>query len=435
MTRCRWCLIFPVLLWQSWLSAQAPPDSLLPWMPLRFHACLATPEYRPLTAEAGLQAGFNLQSDALPLPFSRALLTGRFLDSTLKEQAAGRLQALNHARLQVFWRLYARWKAPRFLGGGPALLEVGFNRFDFTAARFTTDAFGTVFFGNSRYAGQWTDYDQTAYLHYLADQLDFSATKNLMAGNWLVQAGAGINLGVLQRASRFCMKTGDLYTDAAARFLDAAYDFQLTAHPARDLSAFKVAGWMAAAGMHITMRPVAGKTSLSLWVNDLGWLHWGRGAYSYRADSTVHFTGIVVDNFFSAGEGSSFLPYSVDSFLVYTGARRTDGPANGLLPFTAAATVRHQWTPAWVVAAGIVYEHFSSDLPYLLLRPAWQWQRWQLGVNATVGGIAEFALGADLARQVGQHWGFRLAAGNLLAAVIPAGTGSASLFLNVWMNR
>ncbi|MDW8392710.1 MAG: hypothetical protein RMK52_00525 [Chitinophagales bacterium] len=415
------------------LSAQSlPSDSLWLWPSLHFHALDASNEVASEARQAGLSVGLDLDADAFHLPFSFALLTGSFLDSSLKQQAADRLNAVNHARLQSRYRLYYRWQQEEFLSQTPALLEVGLSRYALSAARFTDDAFTTVFFGNSRFAGEWADYSGTAYLRYNADLLDFTLIKFIKYKNWRLQGGIGLSAGLLRKASRFCLPEGLLYTDPQGLFLDAAYRFSLTAQATTQENVWSAAGWLLAGHMYAAAVPAGGRTSLALWLNDLGALHWGRRAITYRADSSVQFTGLTVQNLFSAHDDDSFLTYSVDSLLAHTGARRSEGAAFAALPLRATLAACHQWNASLSLTVAVLYESFPSQLPMVMLRPLWHHRSLAAGPVVTVGGISGVTLGASVTSRIFRNWGLSAGAGNLAAALWPRASGSAALFLKIW---
>ncbi|MCS6991039.1 MAG: hypothetical protein NZL95_04185 [Chitinophagales bacterium] len=412
------------------VCAQWLPDTAWFWPSVRFYAYEAVGCNGFGVAEGGATFWTDLQSDALPLPFSLAILRGSYLDSSLKQEAEQGLQQLNHARLRWNYNVYARWLWRGWSSQAPVLAEVRLGRYLETSTRFTDDAFGTLFFGNARYAGTVAYYDKTAYGRITADYFSFSLIRKFLNKKIEFEAGAGISAGLLLRASLFHLHQGQLFTASDGTFLDASYAFTLTANADSASGGLRRVGWLSAAQLYAAARMPRKKMTFAIWANDLGVLHWGKEAYRYTADTSVRFTGIAAHNLFSPDHSNAFLSYSLDSLLNHTGAQKTEGSATVLLPARWAVAMCAPVGPKWSITAAAWYELFPARKPELMVRPAWHGRKVTLAAIQTLGGISGFSLGADVAVRV-KSFGIRAATGNLLAFLLPAKTGTAAVFLNV----
>ncbi|MGZ5304337.1 MAG: DUF5723 family protein, partial [Bacteroidia bacterium] len=171
--------------------------------------------------EAG--GSYELASTGITNQFFNKYLYDNFFDTETKEAVLGKLDDNNRFGAHVEQYLfYTAKKKNKENTGYFAMIK---NRRHYGSS-FTSDAFGVLFFGNSRYAGETANFDGSGFYRNLYQTLQFGmytqAAKNLTIGG-----GIGIARGTrfmdfrINKGSLFTSQTGDslaLYADAEANY-------------------------------------------------------------------------------------------------------------------------------------------------------------------------------------------------------------------------
>ncbi len=404
-------------------------DTLLPtWWPSLTFSVSEVGCYEPLGKNRlVLGARGELASDALPLAFTYALVSNKFIDDPLKEVAQKQLLAHNRAVFTYRLHVGGHWPVRRWLFQRPACVGLALEQFNSLATRFSRDAFVTIFYGNAHQAGRWVVYDNTSYLHYRGHRLSLSARQQLNKSEHLLEWGAAMHLSAVQQATALLLHQGSLYTEPNGLFLDASYRFHYTGNASSSRRPLPVA-WAGSLDLFgaLTLQTTG---SWAFFLNDLGLLYWNKGATHYEADSTIHFTGIEVQQIFSPDDSSFFLPYSIDTLLKYLGARQRQAHQLRWIPATVALNWQKVLNDRWRMIVGMVYRFYPDRLPLVYLKPTRQFADIHVSGLMSVGGLAGYALGVDVCYRPETGPGFHLSCENLLPLGAPSTYGTTTVFL------
>ena len=385
--------------------------------------------YKPVDnfrGEAGIITRATINSNAITIPFSFAIIGNDFIDNDKKDDVSAKLIKQNTLEYTYDIEVYGRWLADTFLFHTPSICEVSYHRNNFIAAEFPEPVFNTIFYGNAYYAGQMADYSKTRSLSYECHQIGFSIRKRIEEGKQNHELGAGVSLMSVNSGSMFVMPTGSLFTAETGEYLDAIYDYEYVNSKKSDRENIALGALI---DVHYSIQNQDESSRLTFFVNDFGIASYHNRSHIYTADSAIHFEGIEVANLLSSDD-SSLIQYSLDSLLENTGATLDTAAKSFMLPVSFSVLYQKSLNAALQISGGISYRPFPDLFPLVFVKSEW-YLRNQFNVAAILsgGGTSLYAVGFEAGKTFGKNVNVHLGTANILGLILPHQTTSASLFL------
>ncbi|MFI5134335.1 MAG: DUF5723 family protein [Chitinophagales bacterium] len=399
------------------------------WLTVQFSLTNTFSDEARNEASASIRA--FVHSNSVNLPFSFALLGNNFIDDGMKKKVSDRLKNKNVLEESYDARFFGSWTCDTFLFKSPALLSVDYSFGGFTSSKFTEGAFNTVFYGNAYYAGQTADFSGTKVYNYEYDRLGFSVQKEFHSEKSWWQASAKISLTGIHTAAHLRIDQASLFTEQNGEYLDATYNFEYNVSDSSNHGPFQIDGVGPALDLMTSWMNASRNSRLSFYVSDLGFAVWNKKTRAYNGDSSVHYEGIEVNNFFSQ-DNSSGIHFNKDSLLKYTGTTLKFGSKPFFFPAGFSVMFEHSFTEKMSVQSGISYRPFPDLIPLFFVKPYWKLSpSFQIAAIVSYGGTANYALGFEMKALVMNQWKIIFGSDNVLGIFIPEQTTSASLFLQL----
>ncbi len=238
-----------------------------------------------------LEAGgsYELASTGITNQFFNKYLYSNFFDSTTKEAVLSKLGDKNRLGAHTEQYLFYTWKKKNSENTGfYTMLK---NRRHYASA-FTNDAFGVLFFGNSRYAGQKAVFDGSGYYRNIYQTLQAGmytkAGKNLTIGGGIGFArGSGFMDFNINKGSLYTSQIGDsiaLHADADAQYTNLK------------MSGNQAIGFGALASFFAVYN-LDERSFIQISANDVGFLHVNKFSHTYQTNQQIIYKGYEINSY------------------------------------------------------------------------------------------------------------------------------------------
>lgn len=221
----------------------------------------------------------------------RGLLRGDVLDRAMRQRSQDALDGNNRAGYVLEGSVSYAWGDSLF-GHGGWRPRVAIGQHDVMGLRFADDAYTVTFFGNAGYENGTAHLGPSAFTWMRYQTVAFGA-EHVRSGSFIQMAvvnGAGLNSGDIQRA--------DLFTATDGRFLDLDIDGQYWRSDTANAGFLRNNGIGAAiSGQWNFFTQLFGhRSTVSVRLDDAGFISWNSAALQVKKDSLVHYEGIRVDD-------------------------------------------------------------------------------------------------------------------------------------------
>jgi hypothetical protein len=383
--------------------------------------------------ELGIFGSGILSSNALPLPFSIAVLQNEFIDDVKKMDASAKLGSKNTFEFNYGGGIFFRFQRDSFLFKQPACYTITFRTASVQQVRFTDDLFNVVFFGNAGYAGQTADFSGSSELNYNFNQLRFFTQKKFgKTSQW--EGGAGLSFLTARQGTAIQLDRGTLYTEQNGEYIDASYHFTYFVSDSSNHGGLQVDGLGAAADLFLSFMLPDSISKFTFSVNDFGFIGWNKNSRIYRADSSFHFEGIEVTDLLHPADSSLF-NFNADTLLKKTGAKVGSEAHQTWLPARFSLMYTRLFNERWMASAGISYRPLTDLLPFFYVQPQFAiTPKLRTALLLGYGGTDKFTAGLTVDAAIGKNIALQVGSGNFLGIFVPGETTSTSLFLQAFVN-
>lgn len=305
-------------------------------------------------------------------------------------------------------------------------LFIGYQHRNMRYANVTKDALNIAMFGNAMYEDKTADLSKVSFENVMYNQYSVGVGKGL--GDLYVAA----NLSFLQgfNNQQLNNKQGYLYTAPYGEYIDARYNFTYNQSHNGASPFFAPRGLGFSGDLHVQY--ILNVGVLQFDAQDLGFIHWGKDAFNYANDTTLHFEGIINSNVLHLG--SSISNFHIDSLLEGLVSKKTNKSYKTILPSTFSLSFTHvakingtDIQMSYGLQTRMLYQYYvfgyiksSVFLPKRLLT----------SVSVSAGGYSLFNLGWDVG-YYGKNFLITLGTHNLLGVLGTMAYPSASADLRV----
>lgn len=372
----------------------------------------------------GIHGRYQLASNAVTSNLIWKAYQGKFLDRNLREAASNRLGNTNGIGVDLDFGLYARHIPDSAKGLGWYV-----NIADRTQAnaKFSTDLFDLVVFGNAMFAGKTADLSGLEANFITYKQYEVGLLKHLTRGNgnkWRI--GFGLSLLTGNRNIRLLIDQAELYTDANGEYLDGEVHGEIRSSSINSAQYFDANGLGLSAAFSVAYE--AEKFGLVLDMDDMGFIRYNQNLKHTDLDSVFRFEGVDVNLFGSEGSFSSInLDSVVDGF-----ATKLEGtPYNVVLPGRMRLEGFYKLNEKGLrLYAGIQYRIASSYVPYGYIGTSSPLPKgFYIDGRFAYGGFGSWHLGLELRKKFANVFEIKLGTNNLEGYVLPMVGTSQSAYV------
>lgn len=338
--------------------------------------------------EAGIEAG--TQSSGLPSAFSNAFIFPDFIDQERKDKSEKRLSSTNRLGGQLVYglRFYAMDSAK--IHDGKWILGGSFHQKQILGINYQYDLFSTIFYGNSRSAGQTMQIAPLSFTSISWMQVGL----NLFRRKGKHDLHLGIYVLKGSNLQQYNFNRGNLITDPEGAFIDLTYQGDIMQSPSNGFNSLQ----SFSPGLSISSKwdfTISDKSKLSLSVEDLGFISWNNQSVLYSIDTTFRFEGIAINDILTINEE---LNLDGDSLVERLQGLKATGSQLKWMPFHVFAGFHQIHSEQFSSQVSLQYRNIRAYIPLLRYRLDYNIHpSLKLGITLGYGGFGRFNSSVALA--------------------------------------
>lgn len=365
-------------------------------------------------------------SNAITTDFVYSFLNGQYLDDATKDPVRDKLGRYNRAGFDWMTEI-------SYLNMGDSVLGkhwgyyLGIKNRMYADTRFNQDLFNLTFYGNRDYAGQTADFGNLNADLVMYQQFQVGFVKQIVASNDLHTLGFGVSFINGNLRNSITGTRGTLYTEANGDYLDidAAVSLQRTDPTHTNFLANNGSGLSADFFYEGRLDE---KNIVSLSLNDFGFINWDRPGDQLSIDSTLHFTGVQVENIFTT-TGTDFSNFA-DTMSQYLHTRSDYRYGLMMLPINLSLSYTRLLGERVMLQGGMQLRTMNGFSPLIYAKGIfYPHKHVMIGTTIGYGGFTTLNVGLDLGFDFGKGWIVQINTRNL-EGVVPNtfGTGLSAGF-------
>jgi len=271
-------------------------------------ALVQVPSQKDFTA--GIYGNADFSSTCITTLFAANFLEGNYISNSLKKQVSNNLQKFDRFDAELNYGVYGVWHCDT-IGQRVFNFFFALRHKSYINSTFSPDVFNLALYGNAMYAGK------TAYLMpFSLNMLSYQqAQVGLVCTNFNGKAELGIGLSFLAAHQLLTIdeRTGQLYTDPTGQYIQLSSDAESYRSDTSGNAAY-INGYGASIDIYFRAPYKLGNRmgTISVSVNDLGFLYWNNKSLYYKKDTSYYYDGVSI-NSISDLQNVSFNGASKDS--------------------------------------------------------------------------------------------------------------------------
>ncbi|MFT4678984.1 MAG: hypothetical protein ACI84C_001290 [Flavobacteriales bacterium] len=332
------------------------------------------------------------RSNALNNEYVNRMVIGGYIGPDTKANISDNLSGMNRLGSEASFGM-SYWNMGDSLFNKPhlgikLLVDVKYD----ASMSFTDDLYKVVFEGNEQFRGQEINFEGTAAEYYAYQKLGF--------GIFDKRTLSGISLSYVngQDYLQSYVNNGSLFTSQRGDSLHVTYDG--TYSQSLSNNGFGTGkGVGAAVDLNVNFPLIDDKGFISLYVNDIGFVHWN-AVTTYRADSSLSYTGVEFSNLFGDELSQLEMPSLIDS-LAYDSTVAADIK---VLPLSLGVSMLHEIGESGFIEVGLRIKPTRSHTPEIYAKYHYFMNSTtQFSASARYGGYGNLRFGFDLQKMCG-NW-------------------------------
>ncbi len=422
-------ILFAILL--SVMGQINAQNSLSPgfdaFSPISFHINPFNHTDDEILNEIYVNYGLDYGSNHLTPDFIKAVLLKQFIGSAIKDPAAATLKGQNNTGANSGWETsYAHMFKDKAGLWSRILFSVAKKQF--LSADYSDDIFRLIFYGNSGMSGQQALISPFNYLFldYYQVKAAYLKALNPSLGPLEISGGLALNFG--QDYQHIDIENGYLFTAADGTFVDL--DWVMQSFHSEVLEGRLMNGFGPSLDFGLDLK-ASGMWHVAL--QDLGLMNWFNHAIAYKADTSIHWEGLEVNNPFTSGSIGINVA-NLDSAINLAGGHKSIGSKTILLPWQLNATYKNDiGSNGFSLLGGISYIHLPAYQPmyYLIGNQSFLNGKMAAEISLSYGGFRRFDTGLRVAFSDKKQFQIAMGSNSISSFLLPGYFQSGSAFISV----
>lgn len=351
------------------------------------------------------EIGFDLDMNTSSTLNNALLNASGFIDDDLKDENRDRLGELNQAGTNVDLRFYYRQDRPELWGIKKLGFYVAMEWHYLDEYRFTQDVYSLILYGNKDFAGQEANLSNTGRQSLNYYQFKLGLQKISKNNRHYFGINAALNLGNQLFSFEFNDKSG-FYTSPLG---NEVYFRSNTDYLEQDTAApywYQISGIGASVDLFYKYK-VAGKYSIAVSVENIGYIHWNKNTLSFNENKIHSFSGVEVDNIFDIPNP---LIQSSDTLRDYIYENTTQGTENTIIPIDMKLRYQQYFLSNSIEMVALIhYRMHSYMLPLYQIDATYRINEYiKLGPIISYGGYTTFNAGLKMEFNFAKYYQIRL---------------------------
>lgn len=356
------------------------------------------------------------QSSSVNSSFFFQALTGKFLDTDIKNSVSNRLASTNRIALDWNTELTYLKMGDSLFGGKNWGYFIGFKNRLWAGSGFRDAVFNLGFYGNAPYAGQPLDLSNTWGNLMMYQQIGFGLVKQFPDKKVKHTLGGGVYFVNGNFNIDFTSRNMTFYTDTFGQYVDVEADFRFRQTNPDNFTPFFPTGQGVSFDLFYEIRFGKGN-ALFMQANDLGFISWNDFSRTITVDTAVRFDGVTINDIFSIDDAT--ISDIGDSLSSLFNAKTDSGRYMVPLPMSFHIAYAHPLASGKVWLYGGVRHYLLRNwIPQMYARVAYYPAQWfMLGGQVAYGGPGGLQVGLDLGFNFGKGYLLNICTRNLESIV------------------
>lgn len=351
-----------------------------------------------------ISASLDYNANSLYNELTYAIWNGEFLDRDLRQRSLDAMKERNSVGFDRSFRI--SWVGAKGILGLPDWRPlVSAADHDIMGTRFTPDVYELTFFGNAGFEGQRADLGPSAHTH----------VRYLSVGTGISHGPSGsfVRLDLLQGRSleQVNIRWAGVYTAEDGRVIRATVlgEYHLSDTAGSEFGRNNGMGAAISGGWNKVL-PRTGATTLSVALEDLGFIQWNDNSLRLSKDTVIEFLGWDVANILDLDN----VIIGEEQLIDTLGLRYDPGSFTTLTPFLVTVSVQKPLASGWSAGAEVRQRYLPGFIPQVTVFTSRRFgTRSLLGANLSYGGFGSLRFGVAGRMRFGDRVWFSLATPNL----------------------
>lgn len=317
-----------------------------------------------------------------------------------------------------------------FLGKTNFSFLIGIEHNEHFDGKFSSDLSKIIFDGNKQFAGKYANLGATNFNYINYQQLNFGFINFKKSNGKTAKEGAVFSIIKAQEHQAIIIPEGTLFTEQFGKELevDVNYTYNSSDSTKKGFKAFNGTGISTDLFTQFCLK---NNGKISIEINDLGFIQWGKKSIQIEADTLLIYDGVEVDNIFDLND-SIISSFSQDSLLNYASTKKSKGGYAIALPTSFNINYLHTINEKWNAIVGVKHRILANYFPLFytnvqfLINPKFIVQG-----NLLYGGYGKFNGGITFVKQFKNNFQLIVGTNHLGAYLLPAATYSNNGFLGL----
>jgi hypothetical protein len=373
-----------------------------------------------------LNVEYEAGSNAIKNDMMNKLIWGGYIDKDMKDASDRSIRAKNNFGINLNYGTTA------FIKGNKKFdFIVGFKNQEVLNARFNSDFYRLMFYGNKRFLGDTADISSVSVNALRFQEVKFGAIIHHVDS----VAKIGCSISFLKGEQLFYFKTGNntsLYTspDASSVVMNSNFNLAVSDTSNRNLLGFNGMGASADVFFETPYKSKVGKKSvLIVNANNIGFIHWQNKSVQYSSDSIVTFSGYHVDNILDLKD-STLNRISKDTILQSLVNSRKENFNINIPGNLVLINKIYFGQMKFVLNTGFRYIFNANYEPYFFAEPEYHTKKMTFLAHIGYGGYARMNYGATIT-YIGKHLFFKLGSNSLQGYIAPKKAYGQGVFFSI----
>ncbi|KAB2859566.1 MAG: hypothetical protein F9K09_01650 [Flavobacteriales bacterium] len=317
-----------------------------------------------------------------------------------------------------------------FLGKTNFSFLIGIEHNEHFDGKFSSDLSKIIFDGNKPFAGKHANISGTNFNYINYQQLNFGFINFKKSRQKTAREGAVFSIIKAQEHQAIIIPDGTLFTEQFGKQLevDINYTYNSSDSTKKGIKAFNGIGISTDL---FTEFYVKNNGKISIEINDLGFIQWGKKSIQIEADTLLIYDGVEVDNVFDLND-SIISSFSQDSLLDYVSTKKSKGGYAIALPTSINLNYQHTINSKWNASIGIKHRILANYFPLIYSNIQYYiTPKFIVQGNLLYGGYGKFNGGITIAKQFKDNFQLVVGTTHLGAFILPSATYSNNGFLQL----
>lgn len=381
--------LFPMMMWFS----SGP----------QYHAFPTPYLQRPI--HFSINANLEHQSNGINAEVLKVITGGREVTPVMKDRSLARLKPVNRLGVDVNAELsFVHFPMCKKQQQSKWGYYIGYKNRFVAHARISPDTYKLLFYGNSPFKGDTLHLKDERVRYMAYQQLSVGFVHNIVSKKWTGNVGLALSYINGSNFGDIRIKNGSFFTSSDAFTIDVGAQFGYFANDAtKNRYHYPNASGMSA-DLFLNLQDPTRKNSISLKLQDFGFMRANNFSQGLKLDTNITFEGIAINSPYDIN--GDFINNLGDSATrIINSGKYKDGKYI-MLPSQLQIAYNRELIPFKLYGSLIYTQRFFSNAMPMGTVQVWGYPDPQIMIGGSVsyGGWGSYSIGVDLGFDLTRGW-------------------------------